>query len=227
MWKGTKAVVAFASSSVLDWVNANYDLWNDMTTDAYPVVIFFLFVTKENQAAFSRIMPYSLFVENLRKYTAEVVQEFGVGNKEFFFALCPELTAYFLSCTIPFALGHHASKSLEDSEHSDQKYTWQRESLTTQSVATLISDLRKTWRHSDSVKSMDVTETSDEDANIEVEDKHFEDDGNNDNGNEDFCCSVGDTYQSQIDSEFGRDSEVEVMGDTTHCERQQTKYCGC
>ena len=38
--KETKAVVAFASLSVLDWVNANYDLWNDMTTTAYLVVIF-------------------------------------------------------------------------------------------------------------------------------------------------------------------------------------------
>ena len=74
---------------------------------------------------------------------------------------------------------------------------------------------------------MDVTETSDEAANIEVEDQHFEDDGNNDSGNEDFCCGVGGTYQSQIDSEFERDSEVEVMEDATNCERQQTKYCGC
>ena len=173
-------------------------------------------------------MPYSLFTQQ------ESFKSSASAIKNLFFAVCPKLTAYFLWCTIPFALGHsgvptedHASKSLEDSEHSDQKYTQQRESLTTQSVATLISDLRKTWRHSDSVKSMDVTETSDEAANIEVEDQHFEDDGNNDSGNEDFCCGVGGTYQSQIDSEFGRDSEVEVMGDTTNCERQQTKYCGC
>ena len=79
------------------------------------------------------------------------------------------------------------------------QYTQQKERLTTESVATLIRDSWKARRQADSVQGIDVSESSEQDGDIEVDGHYFEDDGSKDNGSEDFCCDIASAYQSQID----------------------------
>ena len=176
--RGTRIAVCNASVGDVEWLSPGFRLWKELAPDDYLRGDFFLCQNDTKTMSWSVPVTYHAFVSNLRLIMTEAVvaSNFDPECRDLLLEQVRLVTAHSLRCTIVPELNHlkasPAAIKLQGrwkDESMINKYTRNRDRLTTEAIKELTANIKSGWRADDAEAGEELSEEEDIDEDALVE----------------------------------------------------------